>query len=204
MSNITLDELIQQGQELKLKLQFYKDSLGKDYYEWSPEAYTDYTSWKNTSIRFLAQNYKSDVSYEDFKTAIENLEKDPSRNKLQEVIGVLKGYRNFPEIIETNTNSSNKSSHNGIVNVHVDNHNSNSQQQSQEQQLTFDLFISAIDDELTGKQRKELKAYLEETKDQPEEERKKGIVEKLKSFGTDLALNILTNIITNPAIWGSL
>lgn len=202
MSNISLDELIQSMTELKSKL---PSSGPMTIRVWiSDEFQVVYTRWKNNCKRFLARNYESDISYEDFKTAIENLEKYPSQNKFQEVIGVLEGYRTFPEIIKTNTISSNENSNRNKLNINIHNQNNNSQQQSQEQQLTFDLFISAIDDELTGKQRKELKAYLEETKDQPEEERKKGIVEKLKSFGTDLTLNILTNIITNPAIWGAL
>ena len=116
----------------------------------------------------------------------------------------MQGYKSIPSIIKINSNSSNTNSNKNSVNVHVNNNNSNSQQQSQEQKLTFDLFISAIDDELTGKQRKELKDYLEESKELPEAERKQGIVEKLKSFGKDLGLNILANIITNPSIWGGL
>ena len=31
-----------------------------------------------------------------------------------------------------------------------------------------------------------------------------GIIEKLKSFGADVASNIVANLLTNPAIWSGL
>lgn len=206
MSTITLDELIQQGKELKPALRNVQGVGGFSWYEWSSDEHQEsYSSWKNTCKRFLAGNFQNDISHNDFEKAIKQFEEgEKYPEDFQEIIGVLQGYKSIPSIIKINSNSSNTNSNKNSVNVHVNNNNSNSQQQSQEQKLAFDLFISAIDDELTGKQRKELKAYLEESKELPEAERKQGIVEKLKSFGKDLGLNILANIITNPSIWGGL
>lgn len=47
--------------------------------------------------------------------------------------------------------------------------------------FAVNLSISTIDDELTGKQKKELKAHLEKTQELPQEEREQGIIEKLKA-----------------------
>ena len=49
---------------------------------------------------------------------------------------------------------------------------------------------------------KELKEVLDENKEDAEKARK-GIIEKLKSFGSDVASNIVANILTNPVIWNS-
>ncbi|SUB78638.1 Uncharacterised protein [Porphyromonas macacae] len=47
--------------------------------------------------------------------------------------------------------------------------------------FAVNLSISTIDDELTGKQKKELKTHLEKTQELPQEEREQGIIEKLKA-----------------------
>lgn len=65
------------------------------------------------------------------------------------------------------------------------------------------MFLEAIKDDLTGKQVKELKEVIKESGDDKEKARN-GIIEKLKSFGSDVASNIVANIITNPMIWASL
>ena len=204
MSTITLDELIKQGEALKSSIP--KERILAYRTSQTDEFQTNYNCWKNVCKRFLAENYPNDISNADFERAIADFEKYISQAKLQTTIGVLQGYKSVPSVLKVNTSSSNKNSNKNSVNVHVSNNNSNSQQQqqSQEQRLALDLFISAIDDELTGKQRKELKAYLEETKDLPEAERKQGIVEKLKGFGKDVVTNILANIIASPSIWGGL
>lgn len=148
-------------------------------------------------IRFLSITFQEDRCNEDFEIAIQKFENKVSPANLTLAVSVLRGCREIPSIIVTKKKEAKKDN---SVHVNVTQH----QQQSQKQRLALDLFISAIDDELTGKQRKELKAYLEETKDLPEAERKQGIVEKLKNFGKDLGLNILANIIANPSIWGGL
>ena len=77
-----------------------------------------------------------------------------------------------------------------------------SQTQSQEQNVIINILLEAVKDELTGKQRKELLAIAEETKDP--QEAHKSIFAKLKGFGEDVAANIIANIITNPQVWQNL
>ena len=61
----------------------------------------------------------------------------------------------------------------------------------------------AIKDDLTGRQIKELKTVVAEAGNDLQKARP-GIIEKLKSFGADVASNIVANLLTNPAIWGGL
>ena len=69
--------------------------------------------------------------------------------------------------------------------------------------MAIDLFIDAIKDDLTGRQIKELKAVVEEV-DNNLQKARPGIIAKLKEFGTDVASNIVANILTNPMIWTGL
>ena len=77
-----------------------------------------------------------------------------------------------------------------------------SQEQKQSQKFILEIFIESIKDEINGKQLKELKAIVKEEK-VPEKARNK-IIDKLKTFGSDICSNILANIITNPNIWQGL
>jgi hypothetical protein len=72
--------------------------------------------------------------------------------------------------------------------------------QNQHQTVNINLIISALEDELTGTQMKEIKEIMKVH--EPVESKKKKISDKLKSFGSDVASNIISNILTNPGIWG--
>lgn len=95
-------------------------------------------------------------------------------------------------------NKSNKKD--SLVNVNVMQNQSQEQQQSQEQ--IFSLFFESIKDEISGKQLKELKDIA--SKEPDPEKAKPQIIEKIKSFGSDICASIVANIITNPAIWSGL
>lgn len=69
--------------------------------------------------------------------------------------------------------------------------------------MAIDLFIDAIKDDLTGRQIKELKTVVADA-DNDLQKARPGIIAKLKEFGTDVASNIVANILTNPMIWGGL
>lgn len=88
------------------------------------------------------------------------------------------------------------------VNVNTTVTQSQEQKQNQQQDIVVKILLEAAQDELTGKQRKELLAIAQETKD-PKEARK-GILSKLKEFGEDVSASIVANILTNPQIWQNL
>lgn len=72
--------------------------------------------------------------------------------------------------------------------------------QSQNQTVNVNIFWDSLKDELTGKQLKEVEEIIN-CDDKPESKKKK-IFDKLKSFGTDVASNIIAGLLTNPAIYG--
>jgi len=72
--------------------------------------------------------------------------------------------------------------------------------QSQNQTLNVNVIWESIKGELTGKQLKEFEEIISEN-NKPDLKKKK-IFEKLKSFGTDVASNIIAGILTNPAVYG--
>lgn len=74
--------------------------------------------------------------------------------------------------------------------------------QNQNQIVNVSLFISALEDELTMPQLEELKEIMKT--DRPKSEKKKKIIDKIKSFGSDVASNILGNILTSPSIWNNI
>ncbi len=85
------------------------------------------------------------------------------------------------------------------VNVNTTVSQSQEQNQSQQQEVIIKIFLEAVKDELTGKQRKELLEIAKETKDPKEAH--KSILDKLKEYGKDVAANIVANIMTNPQVW---
>ena len=85
------------------------------------------------------------------------------------------------------------------VNVNTTVTQNQEQKQNQQQDVIVKILLEAVKDELTGKQRKELLAIAEETKEP--QIAHKSILAKLKEFGEDVAANIVANIITNPKVW---
>lgn len=71
--------------------------------------------------------------------------------------------------------------------------------QHQHQTVELRLILDSIKDELTGKQIKEIEDVLKEN-ESPENKKTK-LVQKLKSFGSDIASNIVANILTNPNLF---
>jgi hypothetical protein len=72
--------------------------------------------------------------------------------------------------------------------------------QTQNQSVKINLLISALEDELTISQLREINDLMKI--DEPKSEKKRKIIDKIQSFGSDVASNILANILTNPNIWG--
>jgi len=72
--------------------------------------------------------------------------------------------------------------------------------QNQNQTVKINLLIGALEDELTVSQLREVNELM--NTEEPKSEKRKKLIDKLKSFGSDVASNILANILTNPNIWG--
>jgi hypothetical protein len=66
--------------------------------------------------------------------------------------------------------------------------------------LPFSVLITALEDELTGSELREIKKVI--TVKSTIEDKKKIIITKLKSYGSDAAYAIVANILTNPETAG--
>ena len=197
MENITLTSLIEEHKNRIPHLKYIPDPpncIGFAYYKY--EDSEDYQTWLAKTKRFIGINFPKDKDVQEFG---EISEKKLSPTQQKQLLAILEALSCLPNVICPDNSSENKESR-----IHITNNinNSNSQSQNQEQTVAINLFLEAIKDDLTGKQVKELKDILAECEsDKPKAWKR--IVEKLKSFGSDVASNIVANILTNPVIWNS-
>ena len=185
MLNLDMDieELINQGEALRVSLTEINGSL-YTYYEYSN--YAIFQEWVQKTIRFLHTNFNGDLKIAEFEELSNNEVSPKNHDKL---LAILKAFKEIPHTILV----PDQERHDGIV-------INNNQSQSQQQNLVVDVFKESVNDELTGKQMKELIAALKEDK-----ENKKGTIkEKLKTFGLDTLSGIISNIVTNPTVVGTI
>ena len=194
MAKITLEMLISELKEMIPTLQ-YSDSF-VPYYEYNDMG--KYEKWLAAAKRFLSIHFPNDKYVLEFEgTSKKNLWPD-QQNQL---LAILEALASMPTVIPVESKAQNKRTEPITINNTIN--NSNCQSQSQEQSIAINMFYEAIKDNLTGKQVKEIKEILTEAANDKEQARK-SIIEKLKSFGSDVASNIVANIITNPMIWSCL
>lgn len=79
---------------------------------------------------------------------------------------------------------------------------SNQQQQSTNVSINLEFILDILKGELRSSEIEELKEILED--DVEPKQKKKNFIEKIKSFGSDVASNILANILTNPQVYKQL
>lgn len=192
MAEITLDMLISELKEMIPTLQ-YSDSF-VPYYEYKDMG--KYEKWLAAAKRFLSIHFPNDKYVLEFE---ETSKKNLWIDQQQRLLAILEAFADLPTIVPQKNN---KKTERG-VNITTNINNTNNQSQSQEQSLAINFFLEAIKDDLTGRQLKELKDVIAESGSNKEKARE-GIIAKLKSFGSDVASNIVANIITNPLIWSSL
>ncbi|MBC7557221.1 MAG: hypothetical protein H7195_09705 [Chryseobacterium sp.] len=72
--------------------------------------------------------------------------------------------------------------------------------QNQTQTINLNIIFDALKEELTRKQIKELEEVI--NSDNKLENKKTNLINKLKSFGSDILTNVIANILTNPGLLG--
>ena len=199
MKDITLESLIQEHKE---RLPYLRD-IGNllSYYEYLDME--EYHRWLATAIRYIEIKYPNDKYVLEF---CEVSKQDICPDQQRKLLAILEAFAVLPTVIPDNRTTQvtdKKSKGKDAINVVTTINNSNTQSQSQEQSLAVELFIEAIKDDLTGRQIKELKSVVAEA-DNDLQKARPGILAKLKEFGTDVASNIVANLLTNPMIWGGL
>ena len=197
--NITLEALIQEHKERIPLLQENSEII--TYYEY-PDM-DAYHKWTATTIRFINIKFPNDKYVSEFES-----KSDESITPWQQtqLLAILEALSLLPTIIPNNrTTQVNEKKDKGkdAINVVTTINNSNTQSQSQGQSVAVELFLDAIRDDLTGRQIKELKAVVVEA-DNDLQKARPGILSKIKEFGSDVASNIVANLLTNPMIWGGL
>ena len=202
MSNIALEFLIQEHKERIAQLKYSPNPpgcWGFSYYYYDDSE--SYQKWLATTKRFIGIKYPNDKDVNEFDS-ISKEELGPEQQK--RLLAILEAFAVLPTIIPDNKIEQEKNEKGkDAINVTTTINNTNSQSQNQEQSLAIDLFIDAIKDDLTGRQIKELKTVVADA-DNDLQKARPGIITKLKEFGTDVASNIVANILTNPMIWGGL
>ena len=196
MSDITLESLIQEHKAQIISLRY---SSGRYYYPNQQQ----YENWLATTKRFISIKYPNDKDVNEFDS-ISKERLGPEQQK--RLLAILEAFAVLPTVIPDNRTTQiteKKGKEKDAINVVTTINNSNSQSQSQEQSLAVELFIEAIKDDLTGRQIKELKSVVAEA-DNDLHKARPSIIAKLKEFGTDIASNIVANILTNPMIWDGL
>lgn len=188
MGTITLEQLIEEGKDIRKTISYVKAPSGviRMYADYSLADNSKYEIWKNKSIRFLSIKFPGDRCIKDFEESTQNFTKaHHSPAVFDNMLAILQACLEIPQVVNVTKDSQviDKS-----VNVHVN------QTQSQQQSQSLDLFMDIIKDELTGKQYKEIKEIVE-TEPNPTQAKIK-LVDKIKSFGIDVASNIISNIIT--------
>lgn len=187
-----LETLIQEGNEIAKTISYVKAPSGiiRMYDVYKVEDESRYQTWKSKSMRLLNVNFKDGMESKSFAEATKSFDKSHYSPKyLKEMVGILVSCKEIPNNVKQQKET--KHEHSSAVTVN--------ETQTQNQNQEISIFIDAIADELTGKQYKELKSIAQDNPN-PENSKRK-IIEKLKSFGSDVLSNIVANIVTNPSVW---
>ena len=187
-----LEALIQEQRERIPKLKCEVGAFA--YYVYEPSVKEEYIKWRENTKRFLEINFTGDRYIDGFN---ETCDKKITPNQQNKLLAILEAFEKYPQVIENNK-VLNQSAN---INIHSSISNTNTQSQSQNQEIK--ILLKSLKDELSVSQLEELKQVVDEEKGDLEKAKPK-LMDKIKSFGENVASNILANIITNPAIWSCL
>lgn len=180
-----LDNLITEGEYLTNTVKYVPapHNVIRTYSVYTSTEIEKYENWQASVLRFVKSYHPSDLD------ELKEVSKKLSDKNHRKILGILKAIKLLPTEPELKTQNSNPTNNIQITNT-----------QSVSQQLTLNIFLESIKDELTGKQVKELKEIMKNYEEEPETTKAK-ILEKIKGFGGDVLSNIVANILTNPSIY---
>jgi hypothetical protein len=184
---MNIDELILKGE--KLGKSIYKDpNYNKDicfpYDVYKTKEEDEYENWISSVKRFIRN--------EDEKEFNEMIKifKDIDPKNHTKILATLRAIKEIPNKPKKEVIKQEKGLHINIT-----------QSQNQQTNVSINLIIKAFQDELNGKQQNEIQSIIDDKELEPEKKKSK-IIETLKKFGSDVASNILANILTNPSFFG--
>lgn len=155
--------------------------------------------WQSKAINIIIRIYGKESKQEEqiksinFKTfvSLDGPRGNNSRSCNEQAKGLIEGFISdlkrfgLPETKDSNVTQG--------INITLN------QSQQQNQSIKLNVILEALQDELNGKQLKEIQEIIDN--DGPVEEKKASIIKKIASFGSGLASNILANILTNPSLY---
>ena len=178
---MNIEDLILEGENLTESI-YLEDIFPYDIYKSTNE--TEYENWISSVKRFIRNEDEK-----EFNEMI-NVFKDIHPENHTKILATLRAIKKIP-------NKSKKE----VIKQEKDIYINITQSQNQQTSVSINLIIKAFQDELNGKQQKEIQSIIDDKELEPEKKKSK-IVETLKKFGGDIASNILANILTNPSFFG--
>jgi hypothetical protein len=181
-----LNNLITEGDNLTSTISYVPAPSGviRTFSVYQTNQKEKYQNWFSSVQRFVKSYYPSDL--EDLKEASKKLSPENHRK----ILGLLGAIKLLPD-------EPIKHSQNPLTSITINN------TQNNVQSIVFNLIIESVKDEITGKELKELKKLLKEFEAEPQKTKPK-LIDKIKSFGTDVLSNMIANILTNPSIYSEL
>ena len=185
---MTITVLIKEGEE-------FRDSIGDSAHDIGKiQDSSKYHLWIERVVRYLGQTVPKDISIERFMHYSNQI--NPihcSKSSFEGLLNILRAVEELPDVVTADDLVHRKKDDDKIsIQTNV------KQEQNQNQTQTVTVLEAALKDSFAPFQLEELKEILKSN--QPREVKRKSLMEKLKSFGGDVASGVLANILSNPEV----
>ena len=185
---MTITELIKEGEE-------FRDSIGDSTHGIGKiQDSSKFYLWVERVVRYLGQTVPKDISIERFMHYSNQI--NPihcSKSSFEGLLNILRAVEELPDVVIADDLVHRKKDDDKIsIQTNV------KQEQTQNQAQTVNVLETALKDSFAPFQLEELKEILKSN--QPREDKRKSLMEKLKSFGSDVASGVLANILSNPEV----
>lgn len=185
---MTISDLIKEGEGFRDSIENSTHGIGKI------QDSNKFYLWVERVVRYLGQSVPEDISIERFMHFSNQI--NPihcSISSFDGLLNILRAVEEMPDVVTADDLVHTKKNHDGIsIQTNV------KQEQTQNQAQTVNVLESALKDSFAPYQLEELKEILKS--DQSREDKRKSMMEKLKSFGSDVASGVLANILSNPEV----
>lgn len=156
------------------------------------------SGWRNKAVNVVRRVYGNDSSQEkqilklEYRPPFKSGNPDNIPSLKQQAFALFEGLCKEIERFDVPMKNDSKENQNFHFNI--------VQSQSQQTKINLSFLIESIQEELKGSQLKELQTIIDDKMIEPQKKKVK-IFETLKKFGSDVASNIVANILTNPSLY---
>lgn len=185
---MTITDLIKEGEAFRDSINDSPQRAGKI------QDTVKFHLWVERVVRYLGQTVPEDISIERFINYSNQI--NPShchKRSFEGLLNILRAVEELPAVV-TNDDLIHRKKDDGKISI-----NTNvKQEQRQSQSQTVSVLEAALKDSFAPFQLEELKEIVKS--DQSRENKRMCLIEKLKSFGSDVASGVLANILSNPEV----